>query len=266
MRRSSRKEWARAFLVLIPLLGGCAGNDLPVDATPEDILTHAQRKLDEEEYFDAAEALEYFLRSHPGTASTPLAKLRLGDARFGLEEYVLAEAQYQDIVADFPASPHVEESRFKIARCSWASALPYYLDQTETERALGLLEEFRRDYPESRWLPDAEAAIAQARERLSRGEYESGRFYEERRRFKPAAIQYKFVVERYPETPWAPKAALGLANMYAARQRVEDAEAWYRRVAEDWPDTDEARLAREALAQGVGSPALSQGPGEKEAP
>jgi outer membrane assembly lipoprotein YfiO len=266
MRRYGWTARARALLVLIPLSGGCAGNDLPVDATPEDILTHAQRKLAEEEYFDAAEALEFFLRTHPGTASVPLAKLRLGDARFGLEEYVLAEAQYQEVVSDFPASPHVEEARWKIAKCSWASALPWYLDQTETERALGLLEDFRRDYPESAWSPDVDRAVADARERLSHGEYESGRFYEQRRRLKPAAIQYKFVVERFPETSWAPRAALGLAQMYELRDRAQDAEAWYRRVTEDWPESAEAALAREALAKGVGAPSLSRGPDGEGSP
>lgn len=265
MRRSGRKAKARALLVLIPLAGGCAGNDIPVDAAPEDILIHASAKLAEEDYFDAAEALELFLRTHPGTASVPLAKLRLGDARFGLEEYVLAEAQYQEVVSDFPASPLVEEARWKIARCAWASALPWYLDQTETERALSLLEDFRRDHPASGWLPEVETAIAEARERLSHGEYESGRFYEERRRLKPAAIQYKFVVERYPETPWAPRAAFGLARMYELRERVQDARQWYRRVAEEWPESAEAALAREALAKG-GAGSLSQVPAEGGAP
>ena len=60
-----------------------------------------QARLAEEKYFDAAETLEYFLRSNPGTASTPLARLRLGDARYGLEEFLLAEDQYRQVVSDF---------------------------------------------------------------------------------------------------------------------------------------------------------------------
>lgn len=260
MRLPGKSESVKPLLLLIPLLAGCAGNDLPVDAAPETVLAHAERQLVEEDYYDAAQTLEFFLRSHPGTAMTALARLRLGDARYGLGEYVLAEGDYQQVVADFPASPHVEEARFKIARCSYASILPYDLDQTETERAVGLLEEFHQDYPASAFLPEAEAALADCRERLAHGEFENGRFYRDRRRYKPAAIQFKYVIEHYPDTPWAPRAALELAGMYALRERWEEAEQWYRRVQTQWPGTQEAGQAQRALAALPEGGALSRLP------
>ncbi|NNE42977.1 MAG: outer membrane protein assembly factor BamD [Gemmatimonadetes bacterium] len=266
MQISGFREWAQAALLLIPLVAGCAGNDLPVDAAPEDIFAHAQRKLAEEKYFDAAEALEYFLRSHPGTGSTPLAKLRLGDARFGLREYILAEGEYQQIVSDYPASPHVEEARYKIALCSYASILPYNLDQTETERAVAGLEQFIRDFPDSRFVPEAREKIEECRDRLAHGEFENGRFYQGRKRFKPASIQYKHVVENFPETPWAARSALALAEMYHLRERREDAESWFRRVQRDWPDSAEAKLAAERLADLSAARTLSQSPPVEDSP
>lgn len=238
----------RGTLALLALIGaGCAGNDLPVDAAPDDILAHAEEKLAEGKYLDAAEAYEYFLRSHPGTARTPLAKLRLGDARFGMEEYVLAEGEYQQVVSDYPVSPLVEEARYKIALCAYESTLPYYLDQTETERALDLFDDFLRDYPGSRFRAEVEEAVADCRGRLAHGEYENGKFYEHRERYRPAAIEYKYVVESYAETEWAPKAALRLAGMYALRERWESAGTWYRRIVRDWPGTEEAASAQHAL-------------------
>lgn len=266
MRFPGIPEPARPLLILIPLLTGCAGNDLPADATPENVLEHAERQLADEKYYDAAQTLEFFLRSHPGTAMTALAKLRLGDARFGLGEYVLAEGDYQQVVSDFPASSYVQEARYKIARCSYESILRFDLDQTETERAVRLLEEFRRDYPNSPFLPEANAALADCRERLAHGEFENGRFYASRRRLKSAAIQFKYVIEQYPETRWAPKAALELAGLYALRERWKDAERWYRRVQADWPESDEAGRARQALAALPAEQALSQLPASEDAP
>ena len=265
MRNSGIREWAAAALLLITA-AGCAGNDLPVDAAPDDIFAHAQRKLAEEKYFDAAEALEFYLRNNPGTGSAPLAKLRLGDARFGMREFILAEGEYQQIVSDFPASPHVEEARYKIALCSYESVLPYKLDQSETLRAVETLEQFIRDYPESGFVPEAREKIGECRDRLAQGEFENGRFYQGRKRFKPASIQFKHVVNSYPETAWAPKAALALAEMYALRERTEDAETWFRRVQSDWPESAEAGLAGQRLTEIAAPPTLSQSPPAEEAP
>jgi outer membrane protein assembly factor BamD len=258
--------WRGALAALCLGAIGCAGNDIPADASPENILAHAEEKLAAGKYLDAVEAYQYFLRTHPGTAMTPLAKLRLGDARFGLEEYILAEGEYQHIVSDFPASPLVEEARFKIALCAYESTYPYNRDQSETERALVLFDDFLRDYPESRFRPEVVAAVSDCRGRLAHGEFENGRFYEHRKRFRPAAIQYKYVVEGYPDTEWAPRAALRLAGMYAGHERWDSATTWYRKIVRDWPGTEQAVAAEQALGSLPSGQALSNAPDAGEAP
>lgn len=265
MRFEGLRRRAFALLALMTA-AGCAGNDIPVDASPDDILAHADEKLAAGKYLDAVEAYEYILRTHPGTAMTPLTKVRLGDAHFGLEEYVLAEGEYQQVVSDFPASPLVEEARYKIARCAYESALPYYLDQTETQRALDLYEDFLRDYPDSRFAADARTDEADCRSRLARGEFENGRFYEHRERYRPAAIEYKYVIQSYPNTEWAPKSALRLAGMYAGRERWENAATWYRRIVRDWPGTEQATAAEQALANLPATQTLSKLPSSEDTP
>ncbi|HMB68736.1 MAG TPA: outer membrane protein assembly factor BamD, partial [bacterium] len=245
---------------------GCAGSDIPVDAAPENILAHAEEKLAAGKHLDAVEAYQYFLRTHPGTAMTPLAKLRLGDARFGLGEYILAEGEYQQIVSDFPASPLVEEARFKIALCAYESTFPFNRDQSETERALVLFDDFLRDYPESRFRPEVATAMADCRGRLAHGEFESGKFYEHRKRYRPAAIQYKYVVEGYPDTEWASQAALRLAGMYVSRERWDTATTWYRKILRDWPGTEAAAAAEEALGALPSGQTLSNVPTPEGAP
>jgi outer membrane protein assembly factor BamD len=219
-----------------------------VDATPDDVLAAADKKLADEDWYDAAELLEYFARSFPGNARLPLARLRLGDARFGLEEYVVARGQYQTVVADFPASHHVEEARFKIALCSYESIYPHDRDQSETESAIQLFDDFLRDYPESRYAPEAEEDLAICREHLAHREFDAGRFYEKAKRLRSAKIQFEFVLDQYPGTVWAPKACFRLGEIYRSRERWEDARRWYGRVVRDWPETEEARLARDQLA------------------
>lgn len=233
---------------------GCGGKDLPVDATPDQVLERVEKQLDRGKYFDAVQLLEHLLRTNPGTALTPLAKLRLGDARFGMEEFVLAQGEYEDLVTGYPGSPYVEEARFKIALCSYEMAFPWDRDPTETERALRLLQDFRRDYPESRFMARADEATADCRRRLARREFEAGRFYKKQNRLRSAKIQFEYVVTRYPETSWAPKAALEIGEIYRSREKWDRAAQWFRTVVERWPGLPEADVAYgmlETLPAGV---------------
>jgi outer membrane protein assembly factor BamD len=245
MRKSLRG--AATALLIVAAGAGCAGNRLPVDAGPEQTLAHAEQKLEQGKYLDAAESLEFFLRTFPGSSRTPYAKLLLGDARFGLEEYVLATGYYRDVVSDYPASPWVERARFRIALCAYESIYPYNRDQSETERAILLLEDFLRDYPDSRFEPEAEEALADCRERLARREFEAGRFYEKQNRQRSAYIEYQFVLDNYPGTEWAPLAAFRIGEIYRSRERWEEAETYYRRVLRDWPESPEALEAQDLL-------------------
>jgi outer membrane assembly lipoprotein YfiO len=247
MRRNL--SWgATAFLVVATVLAGCAGKDLAPDAAPDDVLQAAQRKLEGEDWFDAAELLEFFLRNHPGSALAPLAKLRLGDARFGLEEYVVARGHYEDVVQDFPASAYVEEARWGVVRCSYAAVRPYDRDPTETEHAVRLLEEFRTDFPASRFRGEVDAALADCRDRLARREFEAGRFYAKQRRPRSAKIQFQYVLDQYPETAWAPKACFEIGELYRLREKTAEAERYFRRILRDWPDSDESDRAARALS------------------
>ncbi|MEZ5065502.1 MAG: outer membrane protein assembly factor BamD [bacterium] len=229
------------------LMSGCAGSGVPVDATPEEMLAHAQAKLDRGKFYDAAETLEFFLRTYPGNAGTPIAKLRLGDAKFGLGEYVLASSYFTDVVEDFPASAWVEEARFKIAKCAFESSHPYNRDQTETQRALTLFDDFRRDFPESRFLGEVEEARSECRDRLAHREFDAGRFYEKQDRRRSAYIQYQYVLDTYPDTVWAAPACLRIGEILKERGEDERAEPYLRRVLRDWPGSDEATAARETL-------------------
>ena len=209
----------------------------------------AERKIAAESWLDAADLLEFFLRNHPGSALAPRAKVLLGDARYGLGEYIVARGHYEDVVQDFPASAYVEEARWKIARCAYALIRPWDRDQTDTEQALKLLGEFKTDYPSSRFLKEDETAIADCRDRLARREYEAGKFYAKQHRPRSAKIQFQYVLDTYADTAWGPRACLELGDIYRLRGKPQDAENYYRRVMKDWPDTKESSEAAESLGR-----------------
>lgn len=236
-----------ATLSLLLLLSACAGNDIPVDAAPDDVLSRAEKELAEGDEYHAVEALDYFVRSFPGNSRMPLVEVRLGDAHFGLEEYVVARTHYERVVDDYPGSPYVEEARYKIAECAYASIYPHDRDQTETQEAIDLFEDFEQDYPNSRFMPELKRAVADCRERLAHREFDAGRFYEDQKRRRSAKIQYEYVLDQYPETDWAPKACFRIGELYRSKERWEEARRFYSRVIRDWPQSQEAGQARNLL-------------------
>ena len=241
----------RAALVFLAgaLLSGCGGPGLPPGATPADTLAHAEQKIAEEDYLDAVTILEGFIRANPGASVIPQAKMRLGDARFEMEDYALARAEYEDVVRDFPSSPLAEEARWKIVRCTYALIHEYDRDPTETEQTVQQVEVFLRDYPNSNFLEDAKKVLGDCRDRLGRREFETGRFYERRGRRRSALIQYQFVSNQYPETTWARKALLRIGEIHRDRNENEQAIESFRRLLEIAPDTEEARVAETALVE-----------------
>lgn len=230
------------------LSSGCAGTGVPPGTPPAEVIQRAQEKIAKKDWLDAIEILDGFVRANPGASLIPEAKMRLGDARFGLEEYALARGEYQDVVDDSPTSPFVVEARYKIARCVYASVYDFDRDPSETEAAITLLDSFLREFPESQFAPDAKAALADCRGRLARREFETGRFYEGRHRKRSAIIQYQYVVSQYPDTEWAPKALLRLGELYTSRGERDAALASYRKLLDLAPDSEEAKTAEAALA------------------
>ncbi len=231
----------------VAILAGCGGSGVPPGATPAETLSHAERKIADEDYLDAVEILEGLLRANPGSALVPELRMRLGDAHFGLEEYVLARAEYERVIQDHPSSPFFEEARYKIAHSAYASIHEFDRDPTETDQAIVLFDGFLRDYPESVYAAEAKAALAECRGRLARREFETGRFYERRNRKRSALIQYEYVVAQYPETTWANQALFRLGEVHRSRLELEEAAASYQRLLEIAPDTEEAKLAKSAL-------------------
>ena len=86
MARSLRRGAYWLLALALVATCGCAGKNVPVDAAPEDVLSAAEKKIASEDWFDATELLEFFLRNHPGSALAPRAKILLGVARDGIEE------------------------------------------------------------------------------------------------------------------------------------------------------------------------------------
>ena len=155
----------------------------------------------------AIEIYDAIVTDGPFTEYGSLAQYKLGLAHAALQNYEQAVSAFEQLVANYPASPLVDDARYQIALASLKGTFKPGYDQSPTDHAIHALAQFQREYPASELLEDATSRLQHLKEQRAQHEFQVGQFYERRRRLASAVIYYQAIINRYAETSWAPKAA-----------------------------------------------------------
>lgn len=115
-------------------------------------------------------------------------------------DYINAENLFKTFTETFPSSNRSEE-------CEYMRALVYFkqspktdLDQTNTNKAVGLLQAFISTHPTSERVKEANGLIDECREKLELKEYSAAKLYFDLGYFKAAAISFNSLLEDFPDT------------------------------------------------------------------
>ena len=158
----------------------------------------------------AIEVFQAIVDDGPFSEHGQLAQYKLGLAHMALGDYEAAVSAFEQVIARYPDSPLVDDSRFQIAQASLKGTFKAGYDQSPTALAAHELAAFLREYPESDLRQQAAAKLKDLRERQAQHEFQVGRFYEQRKRPSSARVYYETIVADFSETPWAPQAAARL--------------------------------------------------------
>ncbi len=204
------------FAMLLTMLSGCAGRrkwvDQPADVAWEKIQNYYGRK----KYLDAVEHLEIFLINHAGTAKADSAQFILAESHFKMKEYIIAAAEYEKLVSQYPQSPLVEEASYKMGLSFYKLSPKYSLDQSYTHRAFDSFQLFLEEFPASEYKSDALDMIDEIRDKLAKKVFENGRLYQKVKEYDAARIYYDEVLNNYYDTEYAPKALFEKGMTYEA--------------------------------------------------
>jgi outer membrane protein assembly factor BamD len=204
----------------------------------------AEGEMAEGELDNAIRTLDRLLLAYGDWERVPEARLMLGNAYAAKEEYLTAATEYRRFLDRYPGHPGAADAA--LGRCrSYAALSPQpERDQTYTQDALRECSNAALDFAGT---PQAEEATEIAREmrtKLAEKDYLNGEFYFRRDLHDSAIMYFEFVIQRYPDTEYAPLALLGIyeANMEIGYEDLA-AEARDRLLAEypDSPAADEVR-------------------------
>jgi outer membrane protein assembly factor BamD len=115
-------------------------------------------------------------------------------------DYFNAENLFKGFVEVFPTSARAEEMDFMRAYCFYKQSPKIELDQTNTMKAIGLMQTFINTHPGSTRNKEAAEIIEKGRVKLEQKELRSAELYYNVGQYKAAGIAYTNLMNNFPDS------------------------------------------------------------------
>ena len=198
-----------SILILVFLIS-CAKKDVHLEEDLSIQFEKAMKFFNKEKYSRAKDEYDYIIMTDPGSKLANESLYFLAESMFQLEEYVEASTVYDRYVRFSPDFTKIESARYRICECAINLSNSYQRDQSQTHNALGQLQMFIEDFPESDSINDAEEAIGSLRLKLARKDYETGRIYLKLEEYESALVYFQSVMNQYYDTGVSDDARIGI--------------------------------------------------------
>lgn len=137
----------------------------------------AEKQYNAGKYKKALRLYEEIAPSYRGKPNAERLFYYLSKTYYAREEYYTAAYQFESFVSNYPKSEKREEAAFLAAECYYRQSPKYSLDQIDTDKALTKLQSFIDRYPDSEYLPQANAYVKELREKLEKKAFEIAKQY-----------------------------------------------------------------------------------------
>ena len=177
-------------------------------------------------YTRAREQFDFIVMNSPGSFIAIDAQYYLAESMFLTKNYIEASTEYAQYIRWSDNPYKIEESRYRICESAILSSGKYQNDQSETEDALDLLQEFIDDHPNSVYREVAEQSVKEVRNKLAKKEYEAGRLYLKLEEYSSAIIYFEGVLKEYYDTDFADKAHIGIVFAHYLNEEFKQAKTY----------------------------------------
>jgi outer membrane protein assembly factor BamD len=199
------------FLVLFSLslisFVSCSTSSVQ-EADPAALFKEAEEDIKSDHYLIAIEKLRAIKNKFPYSPFAVDSQLRIADVYFLQEQFADAAASYEAFRDLHPKHPQAAYAMFRIGK-SYYNDTPTLVsrDLISGQKALDSLGEYVRRYPHETDTTEAREIIVKIRTLLAEKQLYIGDFYFKRDFYDSAKPRYKKVIELYPDTATAKKAA-----------------------------------------------------------
>ncbi len=244
---------------LIAALSACAsletGGEPSYAESAEKNLQLGVEALEAGNHPEAEKYFEHVRTRFPFLSAAKDAELFLADVQFARERYLEARDRYQNFVKVNPTHPRVDYAAFRAAM-THHKEIPsdFFLlppsaekDQIEVRNSLGAMTRFIREHPKSKFVPEAQELVADARRRLVEHELYVADFYARREKWNAVANRLERVVTQFPGSTYEEQAWFSLVDAYTKLKDTERTQKTLQRIIEKMPGTPAADRAKQML-------------------
>jgi outer membrane protein assembly factor BamD len=215
-----------ACALLAGLLVGCADdkNAIAPDEPADKLYNEGLTLLNQKEFVDSAKKFEEVDRQHPYSDWGRKSLLMAAFAYYEGGKYDDTITTAKRYVTLHPGSADAAYAQYLMASAYFDQIPDVSRDQARTEKAMQVLAEVARKYPDTEYAESAKKKIEVARDQLAGKEMTIGRFYLEKRNFIGAINRFKAVVTQYQTTRHVEEALMRLTECYMALGIVNEAQ------------------------------------------
>jgi outer membrane protein assembly factor BamD len=177
------------------------------------------------------------------------------------KNYVEAENLFQGFLGVFPNSSRAEEIAYMHALTFYKQSPNVQLDQTNTTKAIGMMQSFISSYPNTSRIADANQIIAKCRAKLEEKDYLAAKLYYNLQMYQAAGIAFTNLLNSYPESTKGDEYMLMAVKSYyefAKLSVFEKQEERYAKVTTEYFDFADRYPESELLKQAEDYKNLSQ--------
>ncbi len=177
----------------------------------------------------AIELYQHIVKNAPFGSYGADAQFAIGEVykkQGGFEE---AQKAYQAVVDNYPSSELVTKARYHIATVSMEASKNAQYSEQSAQQAIEQFEGFKVNHPTDPQTVEAEESIRVLRAKKAMTQFETGFFYEKRKKIASAKVYYQEILSKYPETPAAAEARKRIGGILEEESGTKKtSKPWYK--------------------------------------
>ena len=179
----------------------------------------------------------------------PNVIMKRGEAFFEKEEYAEAIVEYNHFLELHRTHILAPYAAFRIGESQMKRAKGIHRDPEPIQKAIDSFERLRKEFPGSRYEPQAVEKIQECHDLLAQAHLIVGEFYYRRASYLAAAHRFELIMKLYPDKSVAPEALYFLALSYHDLGADDWASENLTLLAEKYPNHKHEGEARRLMAK-----------------
>jgi len=159
------------------------------------------------------------------------ALYRMGETMKRASLFEEATLTFQKIIDEYPTSKFADKAQYEVAQCAYKASLQPAYDAGPTDRALRIFEEYAASGRDEKLSEEAKRTMQRLKNKAAEKSMIVAKFYEQANHPKSAIIYYQDVLDRYPESIYAPLAKAKITLLELAPVPSEGIMGWFGKPA-----------------------------------